>query len=73
MLSHQLELSNLVVIGKTESICQSQKSNQHLPPIREQRFLLVINVKSSSKHLYAKPSFVILQITQKHFCVSMKA
>lgn len=57
MLPHQLELSNLLVMGNTESICESQESNQHLSPIGEQRFLLVINVGSSisilSLHLWS--------------------
>lgn len=71
--SLRLELSGLPVIGKMESICRSHKSNQHLSPIRERRFLLVINVGSGCKHLHTEPSFVILQITQKRFCVNRKA
>lgn len=66
MLSPQLELSNLLVTGEMEIICQSQEPSQHLSPIREPRFLLVINVRSGNKHLHTEPSFVIPQVTQKH-------
>lgn len=63
MLSHQLELSNLLAMGNTESICEVQKSIQHPSPIQEQRLLLAINVGSSGKRFHTETSFVTLQIT----------
>lgn len=63
MLPYRLELSNLLAMGNTESICQVQKSTQHPSPIQEQRLLLVIKVGSSGKRLHTETSFVTLQIT----------